>query len=83
MKINVTQDHIRFGGLCSCHFCPIALAIKDALPDSIVTVQIYCTFINGVRIDFSQNTEVTNFISDFDNSIQVEPFSFDLDHENP
>ena len=75
-KVNITQSHILSGRKGACRFCPIALALKDAFPESTVHVQGFYFTIDGVQ--FQSPKEVVNFISDFDSGLPVRPFSFEL-----
>lgn len=80
MKIYVTQEDINNGTPVSAYSCPIALAIKKALPNYTP-----CVMSDSIKLvsmdDFSSiaNPEsVRRFISRFDNSKPVKPFNFIL-----
>jgi hypothetical protein len=85
MKIKVSEDNISRGIICSPYFCPIALAIKEALPgvDAHVGGEIELTFEHGdgslIPYTFNAPREVQKFIHLFDTKGDVESFEFELD----
>jgi len=82
--ITVTAQHIARGERYSWVCCPVALAIRDALPDvSVVRVR------GGGRLTLGDTPRLVtlalpgaavNFIRDFDDGPGGEPFTFDLDY---
>lgn len=78
MKIAVTQAHIDAGEKQQCYRCPIALAIKDAVPLLAVEVAIHEARIGGVYCFLPH--EARQFIRAFDEygCLFVRPFEFDL-----
>lgn len=85
--INVTQEHISKGVPKSRLECPVALAILGCVPN-INRVSVWGSQIDLVlELDSSHQKifyisapyVVSNFVFDFDNSISVQPFSFELD----
>ena len=78
MKIKVKEEHIKNGQPENCENCAIALAVRDSLncSDVSVTVNSYddsveiSAWINGVRnnigISNDDQEEVNSFVEDFD-----------------
>jgi hypothetical protein len=80
MTINVTQSDIQKGSRNNCVMCPIALAIRRAIPGSAVLVGGKRVDINGKNYDLPESAR--KFIYQFDNDTQVIPFSFTLGEPN-
>lgn len=79
MIIHVTDDHIKKGTPnCNTH-CPIALALKTALPTARITVGLRGATIDGESF---RHSEIINFVRAFDKGQPVEPFSFELPIES-
>lgn len=80
MKIEVTEQDIKLGRRCSRDRCPVALAFKRAgiKPDGVTGMAVVF-FYKTSYTEVTLPSKVANFIADFDNSVVVEPFSFDLD----
>jgi hypothetical protein len=81
MRINVTQEHIENGVSRHPGCCPVALALKDINPKSDPCVcysNIFYTDGLGERHFVTSPNAVRGFVSRFDNSKPVEPFSFNL-----
>lgn len=87
MKISVTEKHIEQGQRKEMSCCPIALAIKDAVPqakDVYVGMRWYiwepkafpAACINGT--DFRISRTVAQKAIAFDKGKKIEPFSFRL-----
>jgi len=77
MKIEVTQKHIDSGEPLFNDICPIALAIKDTKTDTYARVHgLYCV-IN--RKYYQLPFIAIEFISMFDDSKEVKPFTLVLD----
>ena len=83
--INVTAEHIARGQRRDCEYCPVALAIRDALPDLI-----YARVGPG-NIGLQRNAgecfihleippDVVDFIRDYDARAIPDPFTFELDY---
>jgi len=78
MKIKVKEEHIKNGQPENCENCAIALAVRDSLncSDVSVTVNSYddsveiSAWINGVRNNIGiindDQEEVNSFVEDFD-----------------
>ena len=78
MKIKVKEEHIKNGQPENCENCAVALAVRDSLncSDVSVTVNNYddsveiSAWINGVRNNIgiidSDQIEVNSFVEDFD-----------------
>ena len=76
--INVTAYDIRLGIKKNCHKCPIARAIKRTLKAKEAEVS-YATLVADHRMLFCETDDafkIATFISNFDNSKPVKPFSF-------
>jgi hypothetical protein len=81
--ITVTAEHIAKGVPESCRHCPVALAIKDALPGiELIAVDDTRVHLGGaacdVKIDLPPAAQ--HFIEAFDCDDPVEPFSFTVDY---
>ena len=76
MKIKVKEEHIKNGQPENCENCAIALAVRDSLNCSDVSVTVngdsveISAWVNGVRNNIgiidSDQIEVNNFVEDFD-----------------
>lgn len=88
MYIEVTQRHIEYGHV-SVDQCPIALAIKDKLPNGS-TVEVFTLLrlppkrgrdlfvnIDGAKVELPK--EAYNFVKCFDRGGTAKPFTFELD----
>ena len=81
MKINVTEEDIRMGLRANCCYCPIAIALKKAFKVKRVAVSPVAFSIGRLRIfvcTLDDNSNIANFIEDFDNEKPVKPFSFEI-----
>ena len=81
--INVTAQHIAKGKRHSWVCCPVALAIRDALPDvSVVRVHHEHLTLGDIfrLVTLALPGAAVNFIRDFDGGPGGEPFTFDLDY---
>lgn len=78
IKVNVTQEHINRGIRFKPCLCPVALAIKSAMQQSVV-VGIYEAVVGTTNVYLP--IEVTRFINEFDLDLptNVQPFSFNLE----
>jgi hypothetical protein len=77
MLIRVTEEHIKAGKPDNCRFCPIAIAITEALEHKyIVVVKPKLCYTCG-RV-FALPEIARNFIRSFDLGKHVEPFEFEL-----
>jgi hypothetical protein len=81
ITVHVTQDDIRDGQAGVCRECPVALAIKRALPGIDVHVSYERVSLGGPRRQELLCTPdaVQEFIGRFDSALPVEPFGFTLD----
>lgn len=73
MKINVTQQHIDTGIPNKANLCPVALAIKEQLPQAKIRVDRDKIRINDIEyFDYTADLVVWAF----DRGLTVSPFSF-------
>ena len=83
--INVTTRHIAKGEPGECAHCPVALAIRDALPD-IANVVVGPEEIgiqlaaDGPWAELDSPRDVVMFIMLFDTNGQAPPFTFELNY---
>lgn len=82
MKINITQKDINKGEKANGDRCPIARAIKRAMPFKNIwykyevgRILVMNRFGNTV---FELPVEAVKFIRDYDGGHPVEPFSFEV-----
>lgn len=81
LHIKVTQQHIERGIAVNCRECPIALAVRDAIPNIYntvvsVSITIYSPDHHLLGV-YTLTDEAMNFISEFDKgALVVEPFEF-------
>lgn len=80
MKINVKQDDIKRGTRFTPTICPIALAIKRATRRKVSAGCGWIVFANGEY--YNTPHEVRLFMDRYDSRLPVEPFTFDLTHED-
>jgi hypothetical protein len=78
MKIEVTQEHIDNGKCKDANYCPIALAIQDALNLNASQVEVDGIFIEVNDHPFETTEEIDGFVDAFDHGKPVAPFTFDL-----
>jgi hypothetical protein len=78
--ITVTAQHIAEGVRESCVRCPVALAIADAFPGVPFWVGSAHFFLEEEEVEIDLPADAKEFISSFDDSRPVEPFSFTLDY---
>lgn len=75
MKIQVTEDDIRFGERGECTDCPVARAISRATKrEAYVDSYDICSG----SYDWFTPEAVRTFIARFDSGQPVEPFTFEL-----
>ena len=83
--ISVTAGHIAKGKRRDCERCPVALAIRDALPDLIyarvgpVNIGLQREADEDLTY-FAFPPEVLDFVRDYDGRRGSRPFSFELDY---
>jgi hypothetical protein len=82
ITVNVTQKNIDEGKHHQCQFCPIAKALQDkGYP--LAQVRTYYIDLYGpvTKMDQVLDTtkEIRSFITKFDNSEAVQPFTFELE----
>lgn len=85
MLINVTQSDIDNGVATEPSMCPLALAIKRAIPGSYVSVgsrevDIAVPGVHGIETYF-MGKGLSKFTEDFDNGKQVLPIQFELAYQ--
>ena len=82
MKINVTAEHIAHGVRKVCDKCPVALAIKEAIPAATYVMAgtgVIDITLNKVFKSYEAPESVREFIVNFDRGIKPHlPFSFEL-----
>lgn len=78
--IRVTAAHIKAGKRSQCTACPIALAIKDAVPGMLVAAHPGSVFI-GYK-SFKTPKVAADFMTAFDALKEVKPFTFQLEEED-
>jgi hypothetical protein len=83
LTVNVTSGHIARGNRQHARRCPVAIAIREALPAwslfRKLTVSVApCTARAGFQVGRLPRP-AQNFISNFDARFSVEPFTFTLD----
>lgn len=84
MKIEVTQDDIKFGQRRKACECPVAQAIRRRIPSvfelSVGRTAVVIGFVKDKPVaTLPLPHEVTRFINDFDTFEEVAPFSFELE----
>lgn len=80
--IKVLRKHIKAGKKIDCRKCPVALAIKQAIPRSNPTVCFsFCdvTVKNKRRKMVCMPEKTRRFIENFDDGRNVIPFKFQLE----
>ena len=76
-SVEVTSDYIASGRKNFDSQCPIALAIRDAMPESkLIFVGVGVAQVEDKFYDLTST--VMEFIRDFDRNNPVEPFRFKL-----
>lgn len=82
MKIKVTKEHIKAGRRKSACYCPVALAVTEAVGSLAYVCQDRInTFKKDYNHDYQEYTatnEVAEFIHSFDNNGSPDPFEFEL-----
>lgn len=82
IKIEVTQKHIDNGKSEDCYSCPIALAVSEHLHEYVEAHVMHGSVsflpITGRDTVTKLPFEVRDFINEFDEGGEVEPFSFEL-----
>ena len=88
MRIDVTADDIRRGERCTTDRCPVALAIRRAVPDAMILVTPTYVIVSTPAwklnlLDEDMPAGVREFVLSFDRSTSpvwctMAPFSFDL-----
>jgi hypothetical protein len=87
IKVNVTEEHIRRGKKGECSLCPIALALQDQVPYSMVSVGCNkMTYypdpeLRGHWMVAETPEKVSEAILDFDADGKMTPFSFTVTFE--
>lgn len=76
MMIELTEEHINKGEVESGHYCPIALAIKERIPDERVIVG-YITSTVGDK-SYALDKTASQFIQNFDSGRTVNPIVFSM-----
>ena len=88
MKVTVTAEHIAAGLRGEISLCPVALAIRDAGAPGATVTSSYARIPHesgapGKAVVVYFPEAVDDRILSFDSGKGMEPFSFDLDTDNP
>ena len=82
LVIEVTRDDIQQGEIESCENCPVARAVKRAIPDQVhvevLPHEIWIAYKKREPESHRPKKEVMEFIKQFDAGLPVEPFKFNL-----
>lgn len=84
MIVDVTQSHIDQGKAGDCSACPIALALKELIPDNF-SVSVKFTVAHIVSHTYNTFRTIPlpksaiEFIMDFDKHFPMSPFKFEVD----
>jgi hypothetical protein len=83
--VSVTAEHIARGEPGDCGWCPIALAVADALPGlAYLSIRLQDIDLrprpDEDLIVIGMPDEAVDFILDFDAGKPVKPFTFELDY---
>jgi hypothetical protein len=80
--ITVTAQHIAQGARSNCWRCPIALAVREAFPDTAIAVSDFYIqmTLDGQQRIIRTPRETALFIRAFDTGVPIEPFSFTVDY---
>lgn len=84
MIIEVNQDDIDNGKKCNSNYCPIACAVRRAIPNSeYISMSAWGLRINNkyVMLDDETDEKLANFVLHFDAGNKVEPIKFELEIE--
>ena len=86
MRICVTEEHINKGYSGSCEMCPIALALKEQMPDvnkvEVADTMIYLHLEEDDVLEKQHTRRTARFIEEFDQGKNVEPFYFYMEMES-
>lgn len=77
MKIRVLKSHIKKGIPRQFSSCPVALAVKKAMP-GCRRIEVGYGWISVDGNDIRIPNKVEEFIKNFDKGKKVEPFEFNL-----
>ena len=77
IHVSVTKKHIEMGIRGSFDHCPVALAVKDALPGEYIIALI--TFLQIGRTQINCSNYITLWIRSFDQGNPMHPFKFTID----
>lgn len=79
VHVEVTREDIENGNY-GCSRCPVALAIRRAIPGSIPLVtRTNFTLMGASGKKYQTPPGMRDFILEFDNQLPVEPITFDLE----
>lgn len=81
MKVSVSQEDIAGGMPGSVFSCPVALAIKRAVPEAdevIVAVSKAYAHVGDCLVSYRLPLDVQGFIISFDMEHPVQPFTFEM-----
>lgn len=77
MKFRVSQKNIANGQPCEPSYCPVALAMCEALPD--VYIRVGYKYINIENKEYPTPVKVVIFLSGYDRTGEGQPFEFELE----
>jgi hypothetical protein len=80
MRVQVTARHISGGCRQSAKFCPVAVAISEAIGKQFNVAGPYCRPSTGLEL-LPLPKDVTNRIQTYDLHGEMEPFEFELEYE--
>jgi hypothetical protein len=85
LTVHVTRAHIDAGCHEDCRLCPVALAVREALPGAEVYADYYCLRVNDLCYRVPE--AVRDFMMDFDSRERsrrwLRPFAFELELQSP
>lgn len=76
MRISVTKKHIRNGEPSMPDLCPVALALGEALGETVYVVGDLYRREDGPYVELPK--KVQNFVTAFDSGVKVQPFTFSI-----
>lgn len=85
ITISVSKDHISEGVAYSCIYCPVALAIDEAVGTNFSIVdkeKLEWRLKDAISRRCKTPGSVRRFITRFDSNQDVEPFTFELRDES-
>jgi hypothetical protein len=78
MQVNVTQEHINAGERYDCRNCPVALALREATGRDWYVAPFSALSYNPTWDCIRLEQRIRDFVTDFDNSKDVQPITFEF-----